>query len=67
VKEFLSGRPDSYRRDIVDFLFDDFDIIVGVDCVSKMLKREHISRKKVRLNLILSHFTFLFSIQRSEL
>jgi len=49
VKEFLASRPDAYRRDIVDFLWEDFDILVGVDCVSNMLKREHISRKKVHL------------------
>ena len=47
VREYLAGYPDAYRRDIVDFLWDDFDILVEVDYVSKMLQRERISRKKV--------------------
>ena len=47
--EFLACGPDAYRCDIVDFLWDDFDIVVSLDTVSDMLKREYISRKKVRM------------------
>jgi hypothetical protein len=46
VREFLAERPDSYRSDIIDFLFDDFNVDVSLDSVSRMLKRERISRKK---------------------
>ena len=40
---------DSCRSDIIDLLYDDFNIEVSLDSVSRMLKRERISRKKVPL------------------
>ena len=54
VKEVIQGCSDLYRIDIVDLLYDEFGVEVSELTVSRMLKKEWISRKKVYSNHLLT-------------
>lgn len=49
-----------YRRDIIEFLFNEFDVDVCELTVSRMLQREKISRKRVcfHVRLFSIHLTY---------
>ena len=47
LRGFIEENPFSYRFEMVDFLAEEYDVNVSVDTISRILKKESISRKKV--------------------
>jgi arginine repressor len=49
LREFLHEEPHSYRDEMVDFIEENFDVVVSLSTISRALAKAKISRKKVPL------------------
>jgi hypothetical protein len=47
LRKFIEEEPHSYRDEMVEFILEKFNIEVSLATISRTLKRERISRKKV--------------------
>jgi arginine repressor len=47
LRRFLNEEPHSYRDEMVDFIEENFDIVVSLSTISRALAAAKISRKKV--------------------